>query len=516
MHRRVPGYGGKTCKGCDLFAGHGADFRALDQNGHCGDGTKTGDRAKNIKCACLLFFGDCLSKSSKASSKLGQLMGDLIKAGFGLAFEKRLVTTGEIFMIHDLHRQGLSIRAIARQTGRSRKTIRKYLKAGLEPPAYKQRDARPGVLDRFKGYLRERLRSYPGLSAQRLTREIAEQGYSGGYSTVKRFVRENRPTPQVGFEHRFETLSGEQVQVDFAHFNVRFSDEANIVRVVWLFSLVLGHSCYLFARFVLRQTLEEVVRCHMAAFNRIGRVPRQILYDRMKTAVTGEDDEGRVLFNKTLLDLAGHYHFTPKACRPYRAKTKGKVERPFRYIRQDFFLGRTFRNLVDLNRQLEDWLDNQANRRRHGTTGRVVAEAFAGERAGLQPLPEIPFNSVLTLERRITRDGMVSVGGNLYSVPDGTRRRAAEVHALAEELLIYEDGHLIARHPVLPGRGRRSLLAGHRRRYATRASSRGRDDESAAIRIEQAGDAVWQRPLDVYDDLARGLARSLTPGGRGA
>ena len=166
-----------------------------------------------------------------------------------------------------------------------------------------------------------------------------------------------------------------------------------------------------------------MLRCHIAAFADLGGVPEEILYDRMKTAVIGEAAEGGIVYNRTLLDFAGHYRFHPKACRPYRAKTKGKVERPFRYIRQDFFLGRTFRNLDDLNTQLADWLATVANVRVHATTQRVVAEAFAEEKSKLQELPSLPFGSVLKLERRVSHEGMVSVGGNLYSVPDATRKR---------------------------------------------------------------------------------------------
>jgi len=111
--------------------------------------------------------------------------------------------------------------------------------------------------------------------------------------------------------------------VDFAHFQTTFTNEPEQARVVWLFSMVLGHCRYLFARFVNRQTLDTVMRCHMEAFAGFGGVPREILYDRMKTAVIGEGDDGEVIYNKTLLDLAGHYGFVPKACRAYRAKTTG-------------------------------------------------------------------------------------------------------------------------------------------------------------------------------------------------
>jgi len=155
-------------------------------------------------------------------------------------------------------------------------------------------------------------------------------------------------------------------------------------RIVWLFSLVLGHSRFLFARYVLHQDLQTLLRCHVQAFDAIGGVPIEILYDRMKTAVTGEDDQGHIAYNRSLLALAQHYRFQPRACRPYRAKTKGKVERPFSYIRQDFFLGRDFCNLEDLNAQPIDWLDAVANVRAHGTTQRIVAEAFAAEQPELR------------------------------------------------------------------------------------------------------------------------------------
>ena len=144
----------------------------------------------------------------------------------------------------------------------------------------------------------------------------------------------------------------------------------------------------------------------------IGTPPIEILYDRMKTAVIGEDDQGHIAYNRSLLALAQHYRFQPRACRPYRAKTKGKVERPFSYIRQDFFLGRSFRNLEDLNAQLIDWLDTVANVRVHGTTQRIVAEAFAAEQPELQTLPEHRFDAVLKLERRVSHDGFVAIGGN--------------------------------------------------------------------------------------------------------
>jgi hypothetical protein len=133
----------------------------------------------------------------------------------------------------------------------------------------------------------------------------------------------------------------------------------------------------------------------------------------MKTAVIGEDEGGLVVYNRGLVDLARHYGFHPRACRPYRAKTKGKVERPFRYIREDFFLGGAFHNLDDLNGQLRHWLDVVANPRVHATTRRVVNEAFAEEKASLRPLPAAPYQAVLRLERRASHEGMLSMRQSL-------------------------------------------------------------------------------------------------------
>ena len=414
-----------------------------------------------------------------------------------------MIRLGEIVMILDLHRQGLSVSAIARQLERDRKTIRKYIERGLEVPAYGPRQPRPTVVTPFAPYLRERIAAFPELTASRLLREIRELGYSGGYTAVKDFLRIIRPRALQAFERRFETPPGKQAQVDFAFFRTVFTDQPGGERIIWLFSLVLGHSRMMWGRFVAHQDLQTVLRCHIAAFEALGGVPAEILYDRMKTAVLGEVDDQGIAYNRKLLDLAAHCRFLPKACPPYRAKTKGKVERPFRYVREDFFLGRSFRNLDDLNAQFQHWLDTVANPRRHATTGRIVLEHFAEEKPYLKALPAMPFTVVLTLDRRITRDGMVSVGGNLYSVPDSTRRRVVEVHTLANEIRILEDGQLIAIHPVLEGRGQRRIAGGHRTAPPPGNSTTARDMPPPTPPV---GAVVMPRSLAFYDAVGRRLA----------
>ncbi len=182
---------------------------------------------------------------------------------------------------------------------------------------------------------------------------------------------------------------------------------------------------------------------------------------------------------------------------------KGKVERPFRYIREDFFLGGSFRNLDDLNAQLRQWLDTVANARVHATTQRVVNEAFAEEKPALKPLPFAPYRAVLKLERRVSHEGMVSVGGNLYSVPDTTRRRIVDVHVFADEIRILEGGALIAVHAPLEGRGQTHVDLAHRRAMTT---SRRRPAQVGSLVIRRAGDQVARRSLDFYDAVARRLA----------
>jgi transposase len=301
-------------------------------------------------------------------------------------------------MILDLHRQGLRVSDIARRSGLDRKTVRRYIARGLEPPSYTPRPPRPTLLDPYRAYLQERVAAYPELRASRLLRELRGLGYRGGYTQLTDFLRTVRPAAPAGFEQRFETAPGQQAQVDFAYFRTEFTAEPGASRVVWLFSMVLGHSRLIWARFVAHQDLQAVLRCHAAAFEAMGGVPGEVLYDRRRTAVSGENETG-VVYNPVLVACARHYGFQPRACRPYRAKSKGKVERPCRYVREDCFLARSFQDLDDLNAQLRQWLDEVANARVHATTRRVVAEHCADERPHLKPLPAGPFQAVLRAAR---------------------------------------------------------------------------------------------------------------------
>jgi transposase len=413
----------------------------------------------------------------------------------------QVVTLGEIVLIHDLKRQGLSVSAIARKLGLDRKTVRRHLARGMEPPVYGPRASRPRQLTAYEPYLRERIAAWPELSGKRLLREIRELGYAGCYSLLTDFLREARPPRPKPFERRFETAPGRQGQVDFAQFKTAFTDEPGVERVLWLFTMILGHSRWLWGRFCATQDLQTVLRCHIDAFAAMGGAPSELLYDRMKTAVIGESAEGVVAYNPSLVGLLSHYGAVPRACRPYRAQTKGKIERPYRYIREDFFLARSFRDLDDLNAQFEAWRISVANARVHATTRRVVAEHFAQEQPALIAHPAVPYSAVLTIERRVSREGMVSVGGNLDSVPDTTRKRVLDVQSHPKEIRIFEDGALIAVHPVLDGKNRRRVDPTHRK--------------VSPVPVPEASAApsggIGCRPLSFYDAVARRLA-----GGRAA
>ena len=408
--------------------------------------------------------------------------------------DAQVVTLGEIVLIHDLKRQGLTVSAIARKVGLDRKTVRRHLARGMEPPAYGPRPPRQRQLAPYEAYLRERIAAWPELTGKRLLRELRELGYGGCYSVLTDFLREARPPKPKPFERRFETAPGRQGQVDFAQFRTEFAAEPGETRILWLFTMVLGHSRWLWGRFCATQDLQTVLRCHIDAFAAMGGAPSELLYDRMRTAVIGESAEGVVAYNPSLVGLLSHYGAVPRACRPYRAQTKGKVERPYRYVREDFFLARTFRDLDDLNAQFEAWRTTVANVRVHATTRRVVEEHFAEERPALVAHPAVPYSAVLTIERRVSREGMVSVGGNLYSVPDATRKRVLDVQNHPKEIRIFEDGALVAVHPVLDGKNGRRVDPAHRKA------------PPAAPPPEAAPTAVGVRPLSFYDAVARRLA----------
>jgi transposase len=203
------------------------------------------------------------------------------------------------------------------------------------------------------------------------------------------FVRQVRPAPPPELVIRFETPAGRQAQVDFARFVFPWG-----VRYALL--VVLGYSRLLWCRFYPRQDMRTLIDGLEDAFRYFGGVPQELLFDQMKAVITRDLrlQGGALIRNLEFLRFAGHWSFTPRACRPYRAQTKGKVERPVRYLRDNFVYGRRFAN--DGDQQRRQWLDDVANVRRHATTRERPRDRFdRDERLCLPPLASRPYTSVL-------------------------------------------------------------------------------------------------------------------------
>ena len=293
--------------------------------------------------------------------------------------------------------QGLSKAAIAQRVGVSERTLYRWIASGQldreldnEPVRYGPRRRRPSKLDPYKEIIDARLAEYPELSAVRLFEEVQAAGYPGGYGQVKRYVRKVRPRPWEEPVQRFETEPGHQAQVDFAEFRLPWGKRYALI-------VVLGYSRYQWLQYYERQTMAVVMRGLEAAFVHFRGMPAEILFDQMKAVIIedGRADGGRLVENPEFLRFASHWGFRIRACRPYRAQTKGKVERQVSYIRKSFFYGRTFASDADLNAQALRWLDSVANVRIHGTLKERPADRFNAERPHLKPLAAWPYRSVV-------------------------------------------------------------------------------------------------------------------------
>lgn len=303
-----------------------------------------------------------------------------------------------VMEIRILRRQGKSIREIARMTGKSRNTVKRYLHSD-GPLVYKARPARGSKLDPFKGWLIERVRAaHPDwIPATVLLSELRAQGYSGGLTVLRSYVAKLRPQTAPDPVVRFETEPGQQMQVDWGTLR-RGPDRLSV------FVATLGYSRASYVEFVTDERLDTLLACHENAFLFFGGVPRQVLYDNMRTVVLGRDayGPGQHRLQPAFQDFARHYGFLPRLCRPYRAQTKGKVERFIHYLKHSFYIPLDTRlrqaglavDRDSANIEARKWLRDVANARVHGTTGRVPATVLAEERAHLAPVPE-PWRGVL-------------------------------------------------------------------------------------------------------------------------
>lgn len=283
----------------------------------------------------------------------------------------------------------MSLRKIAEEVGCAVNTVRSHLAAeGL--PRYKRTALRATKLSPFGDYLRERQGAArpDWIPATVLLREIVALGYTGSHSQLRAYMHDLKPSLPVDPVVRFETAPGEQMQVDW----VEFRKGSN---PLYAFCATLGFSRASFVEFVTDMKVETLIACHENAFGAFGGVSKRVLYDNMKTVVLERDASGpgEHRFHAGFLDYSRHCGFVIKLCRPYRAKTKGKVERFNGYLRRSFYVplvaqlkqaGLTL-DAVTANSEVRRWLGEVANQRIHGTTQERPVQRLANE--SLQALP---------------------------------------------------------------------------------------------------------------------------------
>lgn len=308
--------------------------------------------------------------------------------------------------IQALHQQGLSLRAIARKLGRDPKTVRRTL--GLSP-----QPKTPAMLDSFLPLLQDLARK--DLNAPRILRELRARGYRGGLSILKARLRSLRGPrkPARRVFTRFETKPAMEGQVDWSPYRLEIGGQPAVAHC---FSLVLGYSRRLWIGFFRNEKLPTLLHAHVEAFACLGGCPSRLVYDN-QTAVTLGRLKGKPLWNPAFLEFARYYGFDPFACKPKDAPRKGKVERPFGFIFDDFLKDSRFASWEDLNRRARAWLDTVANVRTHSTTRRRVDVMYAEERPFLIALPATPFPSERREVRKVQKDGYLPVDGSFFPVP---------------------------------------------------------------------------------------------------
>lgn len=303
-----------------------------------------------------------------------------------------MLTQEMVVTIHVLHKQGKSIRAISDELSISGNTVRKYLRNGGAMPVY-QRTPRPSKLDPYKVYLHSRIQAAAPdwIPATVLYREIGELGYQGKISLLRNYLAQFKPVTKPDPVVRFETTPGEQLQVDFTVIR------RQATKPLKAFVATLGYSRASYVFFFDNERSDAWMQGLRQAFDYFGGVPREVLFDNAKAVVIERDayGVGKHRWNPQLLLLAKEYGFKPRLCRPYRAKTKGKVERFNRYLKESFVVplraelhgsGLSL-DVLTANGFIGHWLTKVANARIHGTTKEVPNKLLLEERQTFLPLP---------------------------------------------------------------------------------------------------------------------------------
>jgi transposase len=371
-----------------------------------------------------------------------------------------------ILQLVTLHRQGLSRRAISRALGISRNTVRVLVaahataretehQAAAKPPP---RAPRASKVDAYQVRVAELIRQYPDITAQRVFETLREEGFAGGYTAVKKYVRRLRPPPRP--EPSLATPEygpGEMSENDWSPYDITFADGQK--ETVQAFSYVLVYSRRKYFDLYRHADLHALMDGHVRAFTRFSGCAGACIYDSQKSVVLRWEGM-QPIYNPRFLAFAAHYEFRPRAVRG-EPNAKPRVERSFWEAERSFLNGRTFLDFEDMRAQLARWLDTIVDQRsRHGET---PLDRFAREREHLVPLPRHPYDTARVVYRICSIDGFVAWDGNAYAVPYDHITDILPVRITQRELFVYAaDLSCVARHELATrGKGLRLDPAGH-------------------------------------------------------
>jgi len=408
-----------------------------------------------------------------------------------------------------LKRKGLSQRKIARKLGISRNTVKKYLENPEFLDSQKREGKRKSLLDPYIGNIEAWLSEDIFYTGTWIYDRLSNMGFSGSYEIVKRRIHELKAERQKIAYMRFETEPGYQAQVDFGEFQVEDADGS--IKKFYLFSMILGYSRRIYGELIEKCDLPTFLDCHMRAFEFFGGVPEEILYDRMRNVFISKI-AGRSKFNDTLIGFALHYGFKPEVAPSYAAWVKGKVERPYSFIREGFWRGYGFVCLETANRDLQAWLAKK-EKRIHGTTHEVVCLRFTRETPHLNALPRQAFDTSYRVYRKVHKDCTVRFESNSYVVPHTLVGKEIILRVKDGMMRIFSDNSLIVTYEIPEGKGHmvqdkrfyEALRKDHemnRRKYNHVKRSKGRARHTISPLKPPYDMDVEVRPMAIYDHAA--------------
>jgi transposase len=353
--------------------------------------------------------------------------------------------TMDIFV---LQKKGLSKNAISRQTGLNWRTVNKYSRSAGDRKPYNTSN-RTSQLEPYYAPIKTWLED-DCYTATWIYDRLKPLGYRGGYDQVKRYVHGIKEKLAQKAYIRFETEPGRQAQVDFSEFQM--CDEfGKTVDTMYLFSMILGYSRKDYHEFIQKRDMEHFLNCHIHAFEYFGGVPTEILYDRMKNVLIREF-AGKLEWNKEFYSFCLHYRFRPLVAPPYAAWVKGKVERPFHYVRENFWRGYSFRDIETANRDILEWAESRASRV-HGTTHERIDVRFEREHPCLGALPAHRYDTSLKLYRTVRKDCTVACFGNWYVLPHRSVGRQVLLKVKEGSVSAYLDDELLISYLIPEGKG---------------------------------------------------------------